>query len=328
MTNAFVASLLAAVILTAGARPDAGAPKKPVAIWDLHFDENDKKFGIEGSIFAIGDPVHETLTLQAVRAAGLAGPDATASTPAAIQYVRGVFWNDDPCAQLLFNQVDLMPTTGWDWYWDFHEADKRAAKGGRVFDGLKCKLVGRSHFGDLQFLHGMATDDGLPAATTRAQVLAWAKFVYGVATGAIDDLTALSAVPELKALPSLGAGTVRDLFRASNKVVVRERAAGSLLHLLQDSYAGGHVDRAENGEIRQFHSYARQDHAAHKKDDMWQGGGSDLERIRQLKGGAAALEASTEVLRLYKKKQPWADVEAYLLKTPLRLAKQTQPSGP
>jgi hypothetical protein len=50
-------------------------------------------------------------------------------------------------------------------------------------------LLHRSHFGDLQFMHAMATKDGEPAETTRRKILMWAEFSwrtamreYGLAT--------------------------------------------------------------------------------------------------------------------------------------------------
>jgi hypothetical protein len=58
-------------------------------------------------------------------------------------------------------------------------------------------------------------------------------------------------------------------------------AFGSLLHMLEDSFARGHVSRAEGvygeicpggragkpGAIREFHSYQNQDHAKHGEYD-------------------------------------------------------------
>jgi hypothetical protein len=79
---------------------------------------------------------------------------------------------------------------------------------------------------------------------------------------------------------------VRDLFIQGTPLLERkvdQVALGSLLHLVQDSFADGHVDRespvtgkvcsllgqtvSAPGRIRQFHAYGTQDHDAHARAD-------------------------------------------------------------
>ena len=45
-------------------------------------------------------------------------------------------------------------------------------------------MTARSHFGDLQFFHGMASSDAEAPATTKANMLNWARFLIKVAKGA------------------------------------------------------------------------------------------------------------------------------------------------
>ena len=45
----------------------------------------------------------------------------------------------------------------------------------------------RSHFGDLQFLHSMASRDGEMASETRQRILMWAEFTWSVAVGTQDS---------------------------------------------------------------------------------------------------------------------------------------------
>lgn len=304
-------------------------PERPARVfWDLDYEEAKDKYGIEGSVFAIGDPVHETITLHALIGAKLAPPGSSLKTPSVQQFIRGVFWNDDPCASLFSNKRDLSASFGIAWYWDFRKADKEADP--KRFKGLSCKLEGRSHFGDLQFFHGMANADGLPASDTLERMIAWAKISYAVAVGESAAAMQLTTLPA--PFNSLGA-TPRALFVAPNDALVPERAIGSFVHVIQDSYARGHTRRTllpggRFGAIEQFHSYAHQNHDKHKADDMWQSGGDDIDKIKAAKGGLEALEASTRVLDFYRRKTDWSEVEQYLRTGPWRLADKTLPSGP
>lgn len=310
------------------ARSATADPPKRV-FWDLDYPEAKDKYGLEGSVFAVGDPVHETLTLHALVQSQVLPAGTTASSPAVSQFIRGVFWNDDPCGSLFRNKRDTSPSFGVEWFFDFRKADKEPAP--KNFDSLVCKLTGRSHFGDLQFLHGMASDDGIPATDTLERMIAWAKISYAIAIGETKPAVQLSTLP--MPFNGLGPANARELFQAPNDALVPQRAIGSLLHVIQDSYAAGHTKRAKlaNGQfgpIEQFHSYARQDHDKHKKDDMWQGGSSDLEKIKAAGGGVEALAASQRILELYKSKTSWPQVEHYLRTGPWKLATQTKPSGP
>lgn len=323
---------LLALIFTSSWLALAQAPSKPkVVLWDLPDVTTTTQPGIEGSIFAVGDPVHETLTLVALRSAGVVpNPSGLSDKPVA-QFVRGVFWNDDPCGQLFLTSSALTPSSGIGWAADFYAADKERAP--KSFAILSCKLLGRSHFGDLQFLHGMASADGVPAARTLALVMAWAHFTYDVSNGTVKPSAELSKVPELAGLPSFDAATPKALFKSDNEPALKQRAIASLGHMIQDSYAKGHTLRTTNpdgsaGNIEKFRSYANQNHDKHKKDDMWQGGSSDIDKIRHFPGGSEALAATTKVFEFYQARAPWSEVESYLLQGPFRLAAQTLPSGP
>ncbi len=79
---------------------------------------------------------------------------------------------------------------------------------------------------------------------------------------------------------------VRDLFIQGSPLLERrvdQVAFGSLLHLIRDSFARGHTDRAQPapgerctlandsvpapGRVNEFHSYSLQDHDAHAHED-------------------------------------------------------------
>lgn len=307
------------------------SPADVRSYFDLQFVPDNGKYKVEGP-FYIGDPVHETITVLAAVDAGYVKSTEPNDIP---DLVRGVFWNDDPCFQL-FNDAlkqDLDKSTGLEWYLDFSAAEK-TAKAGRPLPKLNCALLGRSHFGDLQFLHGMANADGVAANDTHRQIMSWLRFTYLVASEGFDSMAPLAATaPDVTKLIKLGTdATAADLFYATSRSSARERALGSLFHVIQDSYAAGHTNRITKdgcrGEVVQFYSYARQDHGKHAEDDAWRGGGTPRQRVNALKGGAEALRACVELLRLVQAKKPWADAEAYLLSGPMALNSSTMVSGP
>jgi hypothetical protein len=78
--------------------------------------------------------------------------------------------------------------------------------------------------------------------------------------------------------PQYGDLTIRQLFTQgigqTDDAFVKDMAFGSLLHMIQDSFAKGHVQREAPkpgglvwGRIVEFHSYTHQDHSAHSKAD-------------------------------------------------------------
>ena len=311
-----------------------GAASKPpteTSIWKVGLVETGPgKYKIEATIFAIGDPVHETLTLKALIDGGIVRKGASRKDPAAGQFIRGVLWNDDPCAQLfsenLFNPLE--PSFGIAWYLDFRDA-QHAENQKTFFRDLKCPLLGRSHYGDLQFLHGMADQNGVKASETAERVLAWVSVAHRIANGEIDARQPLSRDATAKALlTSIADQSAMDLMRASTATETRARALGSLLHTLQDSYAHGHVARATDGAITQFYCYADQKAAKHAHDDSWRDGNSDLERTLNIPGSRDALFVSTEIVKLYKAKVKWAGVEQYLKSSPLLVMQDAKISGP
>lgn len=291
-------------------------------------------YKIEGPL-SIGDPVHENLTAHSLRQAGLLLASEDYGSPQAWEYVRGVIWNDDP-EILLLKRDDLDAkkfTWGVEWLKKFKDAEGRARKK-EVFS-VGAPLTARSHFGDLQFLHGMAAQDGDAAAKTHSAVMRWAEFTYRTAIGEVEPDMFLSAVP-VAGMAELFAGqtqTVAGLFGADRVGDLRRRAMGSLLHLIQDSYAAGHTEREEKDGYRRgavvcFYSYAQQDHAKHAADDGWRGKGSVSGRLAKVKGAQDAIEVGADLLSRYKTSPPapWPEVKSYLLAGPFALASKMRPS--
>jgi hypothetical protein len=103
-------------------------------------------------------------------------------------------------------------------------------------------------------------------------MLAWAEFTYKVAVGDIAQKTRLNKIPieKIRKLfigdPKLESMTIEELFRG--RKFAQRAAIGSLLHMIQDSYAPGHAERevldytTVTGEkvfkrsfVKEFHCY-------------------------------------------------------------------------
>src|ERR1700693_3419733 len=125
--NAAVASLL---------RPQG---RRPLAV---------QRYEIEGP-FDINDPVHETITQEALKQAGMIGPKAKYSDKEAWEYARGAVWNDDPLGELFDKNKKRTDdySSGLQWYRHLRAFEQRAGKGEQF--GPDAELLARSHFGDL-----------------------------------------------------------------------------------------------------------------------------------------------------------------------------------
>jgi len=266
-----------------------------------------------GGPFGVGDPVHETITRAALDGAGYPAEGRD-------QIVRGVFWNDDPEA-LLFDDDPKRPlskSTGFLFALKFKRFELFVSKQRaiRPADGL----LARSHFGDLQYVHAMASTPEEAAARTRQRMLGWAEFCWGVAMG---DLPAAAGRdrwgPQAGMFPAgvKGPGTVGELFGKVDGSIAPLRALGSLCHLVEDSFAGGHVERValdatRRGAIRRFFCYTNQDHARHAAGDSWRGGGTPDQRIDLLPGARDAALAVKRLAGLYMARAEWDEVKAWL----------------
>lgn len=304
------------------------------------------RFEVEGS-FDIHDPVHEALTLSAMRRAlelikdtpktilknvkAAALPalssksghniETTTLDKSVQQYVRGVVWPDDPKGWLFaYDSGTENYSTGAAWYEEFDEDEKDEPE----------ELIARSHYGDLQFLHAMATADDEAAAVTKQKVMNWAGFLIDVATGRIDTHSKLSDIPFTKPLfTSYPKYTVKHLFvyAYGPDMAVRQRAAGALMHLIQDSHAAGHAERNASGEITQFQSYGSQDHKKHAKADKWGGGATLGEHIKNTPGAARAVEKCAEVLVMLDDSASTDEVLRYLDENVFKLALDVKAAG-
>jgi len=259
--------------------------------------------------------------------------ELTSTQEARLKYLRwGVEWNDDPNNLIRTNLVSL-------WLYWFTDAHKKQNQ-----IDTQYALEYRSHYGDLQFLHAMASD-GDTAEQTRSNVLSWAQFAYGVATGNIKPSLTLGQLQDHFPFTKKFQGakmswTVRQLFtnvgdfkRMYADVTVDDSgiadiATGALLHTLEDSFSRAHVTRLETTDsdesanaITRWNNYSKQDPKCHQSADRppeW----LDSDDI----GKQAVVRWSAELLRRIDARQPWSpDVEKYLTDKVFALAKSTSP---
>ena len=276
--------------------------------------------------------------------------------------IYGVRWNDLPPFQLSGGEgkctkfgklCDVSETIRFStqplcWYCLFTDAEKTAQTRPIVGCGAKKgaargNLMTRSHFGDLQFLHAMASEEGVHPGATRTQVLDWLEFAWKVSAGEIKPDTFLREVesPTVKAHFGCTEWQVVDLYILGRQDTLgrylRQIAFGSVLHTVQDSFADGHVAReqrspgglCENTDYQQppkvieFHTYAAQDGKLHDSQDS---------RKAMVRTSAAdhwpdAVEATRHLVQYYDEHASWAGVQPYM-QCLLELADDRRDSSP
>lgn len=195
----------------------------------------------------------------------------TASYPTLEDAVQ---WPDDPTRQIgLFGIVEF----AFSMLTDCDNLLEEQGASNTINEGLLCN----SHFGEMQFFHAQASRVGEPGVDTHAKIMAWAGFLFDVASGAISDseldrnycdyftgdsLFDRSMLPSQNAMPCGGennpAWKLTTLFTlkcndpfssdgcdeandASRHNKSRIQATGALMHLIQDSYSQSHCVRGE-----------------------------------------------------------------------------------
>ncbi|MBL8311206.1 MAG: hypothetical protein JNL19_12330 [Burkholderiales bacterium] len=299
-------------------------------------------------------------------------PSTNVGQFAPLPVLVGVRWNDNPPFQLEDDQrpkgcrgtTVKLPVLQPDcWLTVFSQGKKDAAakadgSPGRFFDGAsRSALLLRSHFGDMQFLHAMARRDGERAADTKQAILDWAEFTYRTAT---KDFAGGQYLYQLPIRESAGIGvsdkpfaqlfdrqkgwTVTTLFTLGDDTFRAQPAFswiafGSLLHVIQDSFARGHVERSDTpgqtcqmsygakfdkpGRVRAFRSYSNQDDGLHGRED----GVAALE-AHLLSPPPGAVEVGKVLLAMYRSNAPWAQVQEYLRDCVFDLEDPDALSGP
>lgn len=299
------------------------------------------------------DTVHEDITYAALACAdsfaGLEPLDAqpvcnpritrrTASDAGNISnaLIVGLWWNDDPRQFLFANNI---PAAAIQWADAQHVARQVRRSQGRYWNGRMRRMMYRSHFSDLQFVHGMANHDLEPSEHTRQRILRWLSFAYAVATGEIRGQAKLAQLdyPIPEAFADGRGLTVKGLFKPRSQMAelpLAQLALGSLLHTVQDSYAASHAQReftpsvrCPNGRITQFYSFLQQDTDRHRAEDSR----SALQRSSSMRFTDLQnpVEVSARLIILARRNADWDSVvEPYLRSTVFCLEQGAAVAGP
>jgi hypothetical protein len=244
--------------------------------------------------------------------------------------IRGVWWNDDP------NQLLNFPNhLTWATRMKIGERIARRRPGSI---GGTYRMQHRSHYGDLQFLHAMANNDGETAADTQRRILEWMQFAYQIALNRISPQTRLGQIDlpvTRNAFRNQRGWTVDYLFAPVYRLdPVGDVALGSMLHAVQDSYAAGHAKRAFGsspacpaGRVVQFHSFVKQDSDAHGVEDLRTALTRDM--TERFTPGNNPVEASARLIAFVRRRADWeTEVEPYLRNNLFCIDSDAELSGP
>ena len=266
--------------------------------------------------------------------------------------LAGVRWNDTPPFTLLKTRTPLCPTDkvitiiNYPECWGilFKDAKKQADKGRKYGNAPLTLVLYRSHFGDMQFLHSMASSEQERAGETKQKIMAWAEFMYRIALGEITRGTSIkkTGISDIDSLFTYRYDTVQTLFvsDAPREYKADENlhlfAMGVLIHMVSDSFSDSHVDRGEQlghncrnvsgkhnpGWIRSFHVYNLQDSSAHSEAE------SDRALAYQINYyETSVVDVGQTIVEYYFRKAPWEELKGYL-DCVYDLADPNAPAGP
>jgi hypothetical protein len=302
------------------------------------------QFFMSGLLPMVKNPVHEAITLAAVGCNVSPSQEKDCVVLDNIVANRfllyGVRWPDDPPFTLDKNKPPAIVSCDPSitvrstsqpkcWLALFNDAGKKSKiiltkKPGAPAFGSGYNILYRSHYGDLQFFHAMAANDGERAVETQRRLKMWAEFLWGVAIGQVrtDKLIKDLGFTELtqffpgdisaSVLFSIGIPEVR---KGLDKV-----ALGVLLHMVQDSFSQAHVDRATElggqceqierfekpGKIIEFYSYANQIGSIHDEQDTFK---SLSKHTQQTK--PTVVNVSRDFVALWTEKAPWEQASKF-----------------
>lgn len=255
-----------------------------------------------------GNPVHEAIT----RAAAVDSRYASQKDLNQItQLVEGVRFNDDPKAYI---------------------AKGNLLKFAFKFLGSntsKTDVTEAFHFGDYQFMHAMAKAD-TPASKVKNHMMVYAYHCWISATEPDSFTKFQKTYANIKQKLKNNAPNsdydreeliMKDMvanfssevlfYNAEDQESFQNRALGSLLHMVQDSYAKGHSVRvgwesaSNDGAIRYFQAYEEQDSSGHKHYDIPKSGDVDAKTVLEIPGAKAAYLRSKQILEMAVNKCPW-----------------------
>lgn len=116
-------------------------------------------------------PRHEQLTLKAINASRISSDYKSSEFREGV--IRGIRWNDDP--------LSFARANGHIYYLSFKDSCDHSETVDPSWD-----LLYRTHCGDMQFLHAMASTPYETSKVTREKIMMWLEFSFKVSSGEID----------------------------------------------------------------------------------------------------------------------------------------------
>jgi len=249
------------------------------------------------------EPVHEEITQRIYGCNDIWGDKTSCAKKqfALKAVIDGARWNDNPpfmvkekfilpdgkeIKSTCVNETIKLPRKSDCWGDVFRASNETVPR--KYFTNRSGVMLNRSHFGDMQFLHSMASRVGDRAQETKLAIMMWAEFAYKVAIGKIEGRTMLKDVPidDFRKLFSGQEATVENLFLMGDRTYrgssLKNFAFGTLLHMVQDSFSESHVSRdlstqgalcnckftnSSPAKIEKFLVYSAQDSHKHKAED-------------------------------------------------------------
>ncbi|GKT42871.1 uncharacterized protein ColSpa_03052 [Colletotrichum spaethianum] len=204
----------------------------------------------------IHEPIHESLTLAALISSNYDVSRGTTIKNASNhdwEYIRGAIWNDDPDCQLFNDSAGENHSYSTGGMWLYYYKQGESEWNPNDLDSTRLRNpIGRSHYGDLQFLHCMASASGEEPTITKAKVMLWMEVMYKLANGE-DGITPNTEVQHTKLEEFFPVLSLPPRFKSLAYLLAKEskfqgldihrRALGSMFHVIQDSYAIGHTKR-------------------------------------------------------------------------------------
>jgi hypothetical protein len=209
-------------------------------------------------------------------------------------------------------------------------------------------ITKRSHKGDLQFFHAMGSVVGEAPDDTLAKIRLWAEVMYKLSIGQgllpSDKLSSVPIVTNSKSASYTLKWTISPYATTAQtqtlnylltrdteytNVDVSRRALGSLLHMIQDSYARGHCKRTllnpgdlkpgtttfefqagkhgSWGAVENFHTYVGQpsSHGTFDDFDQKKMHPNDLSSFDPLLGARDAIDRCVKMINFWVAKTPY-----------------------
>jgi hypothetical protein len=207
---------------------------------------------------------------------------------------------------------------------------KRLLQDLKQFSAVKNNIMYASHFGDLQYLHSMGSSQQT-RDQVKKKIMSYISHAWRTASGELPFKEQRKKIAKVQreyresgkySTSFKNRFSMADLlYHTKDKEGIRYRALGSVLHLVQDSYAKGHtvrenweinrgdgnLDQANSGKIRFFQDYSGQgageeSHADHDTNM------DNQANFKDIPGAKMAIKRSTQLVKFFMKKCTWENL--------------------